>query len=135
MNANAHQLLVELYAEWRRLTDLEGAAIGADEWPNVARQQQLKLELRDQIVQTTEQWHVERAATETETAANVRFEQEFRPIVADLIQRETRNHEMICERKQRVQSDLAALRQSSTRLRGIQRAYSADTGSRWQSYS
>ena len=134
-NANAHQLLVELYAEWRRLSDLEGAAIGADEWPSVARQQQLKQEIRDQIVQTTEQWHVEWAATETETSASVRFEQEFRPIVADLIQRETRNHEMICERKHRVQSDLTALRQSSTRLRGIQRAYATAAGSRWQSYS
>ncbi len=134
MNANAHQLLVELYAEWRRLTDLEGTAIDHDEWPSVARQQQLKQELRDQIVHTTEQWHLEWAATETETAS-VRFEREFRPIVADLIQRETRNHELICQRRHRVQSELASLNQSSARLRGIHRAYATDAGSRWQSYS
>lgn len=135
MKPTAHQVLVDLYAEWRRLTDLEGAAIGADEWPNVARQQQLKRELQDQIVQTTEQWHSEWTATETEADANNRFEQEFRPIVTDLIQRETRNHELICQRRCRAQSQLATLRQSSTRLRGIQRAYSSESSSRWQSYS
>jgi hypothetical protein len=134
MNANAHQLLTELYAEWRRLTDLEGAAIDQDEWPSVSRQQALKQVLRDRIVQTTEQWHLERAGAQTEPT-HVHFEREFRPIVTDLIQRETRNHERLCQRRHRVQSDLAALRQSSTRLRGIQRAYATAAGSRWQSYS
>jgi hypothetical protein len=134
MNANAHQLLISLYAEWRRLTDLEGTAIGNDEWPDVARQQQLKQELRDQVVQTTEQWHRDWTDAETETA-NVRFEREFRPIVADLIQRESRNHELICQRRHRVQSELSSLNQSSARLRGLHRAYASGTGNRWQSYS
>jgi len=134
MNANAHQLLTELYAEWRRLTDLENVAIGNDEWPQVSRQQELKLALRDQIVQTTEQWHHEWTSTETEPTS-VQFEREFRPIVADLIQRESRNHELLCQRRHRVQSELSSLRQSSSRLRGIQRAYTGEANSRWESYS
>jgi hypothetical protein len=134
MNAEAHQLLIALYAEWRRLSDLEGNAIGNDEWTDVARQQQLKQELRDRIVQTTERWRREWTDTEAETV-NVRFEREFRPIVAELIERESRNHELICQRRRHMQSELSSLNQSSARLRGLHRAYACDTGNRWQSYS
>lgn len=134
MNANAHQRLTELYAEWRRLTELESTAIGNDEWPSVARHQDQKLALRDEIVQTTEQWHREWADRGPESP-HVRFEREFRPVVSDLIQRENRNHELLCQRRHRVQAEISSLRQSSSRLRGIQRAYAGETTSRWQSYS
>lgn len=134
MKATAHQELNDLYGEWRRLTELEGVAIGNDAWSEVARQQEQKLALRDRIVQTTERWHLEWSRMEAEPSS-VRFEREFRPIVSDLIQRETRNHELICQRQTCVQSEIGALRRSSTRLRGIQRAYVGERSTRWESYS
>jgi hypothetical protein len=132
MQSNAHHLLLDLYAEWRRLTELEGAAIGRDEWPCVAQQQQLKRGLQTRIIEATESWQRERQDT---SGGMEPFEREFRPIVSDLIQMESRNHELLCERRTRTQTALAALDRSASHLRGIGRAYATPEGSRWQSYS
>lgn len=132
MKPDAHHLLLDLYAEWHRLTDIEGAAIGKDEWSSVEQQQLLKRKLQDQIVQTAEQWHAEQGDTE---ATRARYEREFRSIVTSLVQQESQNHELLCHRRQYLQSSLAALNQSGIRLRGIHRTYAAEGGSSWQSYS
>jgi hypothetical protein len=132
MNADAHQLLLDLYAEWRRLSELEGAAIGRDKWPCVAQQQQLKRRLQTRIVEATDAWNRQRPAL---PGASELFETEFRPIVADLIRLESRNHELLCERRQHAHSAVASLGRSAAHLRGITRAYASGDGVRWQSYS
>jgi hypothetical protein len=131
MASSARHRLLDLYAEWRRLSELEGAAIGRDEWPSVAQQQALKRELQGRIVEATEAWSREQEAT----GGPARFEQEFRPIVADLIQLESRNHERLCERRALARAALASLDRSAAQLRGIQKAYAPGGGSCWQSYS
>lgn len=131
MAASARHRLLGLYAEWRRLTELEGAAIGRDEWPTVARQQALKRELQVRIVEATEVWRREAEAG----GEWARFERELRPVVADLIQLESRNHARLCERREQAQVALASLDRSAAQLRGIQRAYGPGAGSCWQSYS
>ncbi len=132
MNSTAHLLLLSLYAEWRRLTEIESAAIGREEWREVEEQQLSKQNLQAQIVRVSDQWHTEQRGPEPAQAC---FEREFRPIVTDLIQREHHNQGVLGERRSRLQSRLATTNQSASRLRGIQRAYGGDQASRWQSYS
>lgn len=132
MTSHAHQALLDLYAEWRRLTELEGAAIGRNEWPCVAQQQQLKRGLQTRIVDATEAWNRELAPGAGSLAP---FEQEFRPIVTDLIQLESRNHELLCEHRTQARAELATLDRSTAHLRGLHRAYAGGETSRWQSYS
>jgi hypothetical protein len=132
MKTDIHHRLCDLYAEWRRLTDIEGTAIGNEEWSRVEQQQRLKRELQNQIMQTADQWLSEQGETE---AACAKYEREFRPIVSNLIQRESQNHELLCERRKHLQSRLNSLKQTGTRLRGIQRTYASAGSSNWQSYS
>ena len=134
MNPATRNLLLGLYAEWRRLSDLEGAAIREGDWSGVEQQQLSKQTLRDQIVRTIQRWNTEQEGSE---AARSRFETEFRPIVSGLIEQETLNQTLLQEQRQHLDHRLATARQSSSRLRGIQRSYGADaeSSSRWQSYS
>lgn len=133
MNANTRNLLLGLYSEWRRLTDLEGEAIREGSWPEVERQQNQKQLLREQIVRAIQQWNAEQDGSADLVRQS--FEREFRPIVTGLIEQETRNQQFLADQRESITSRLSAVRQSSTRLRGIQRAYGADSTSRWQSYS
>lgn len=132
MDPATRNLLLGLYAEWRRLTEIEGTAISEGAWPEVDRQQNLKRMLREQLVRTLQRWNSENAESE---AARRGFETEFRPIVAELIVQETRNQELLGRQRRDLESRLATVRQSGTRLRGLQRAYGTDAGSRWQSWS
>ncbi len=132
MTANAHAELRGLYEEWRRLTELEGAAIRDGVWTEVERQQFLKQSLRDRIVRATQLWNAEQAGAE---AARDVFEREFRPVVSELIAQEHRNQDLLHDQREHIQARLSELGQSATRLRGVQRTYGAVGGSRWQSYS
>lgn len=132
MQKDIHHHLLDLYAEWGRLTEIEGKAIGNDEWASVAEQQLLKKRLQDQIVQTAGQWQSEQGETEVGWA---KHEREFRPIISDLIQRESQNHELLCQRREHLQARLGSLKQSGAYLRGIHRTYAASNSSNWQSYS
>jgi hypothetical protein len=132
MNPDLRHALLDLYAEWRRLTELEGAAIDREEWPVVFQQQQLKRGLQDEIVRVTEAWNHELSAAREGSAP---FDRDIRPIIADLIRLESHNHELVCERRQTAHSLRQTLDQSSANLRAIHRAYAPGAAVRWQSYS
>ncbi len=132
MNPNTRNLLLGLYSEWRRLTDIEGSAIREGLWSEVERQQTQKMLIREQLVRAIQQWNAEQEGSEL---ARESFEREFRPIVTGLIEQESRNQVFFAEQRADLQSRMATARQSSTHLRGIARSYGAGQGSRWQSYS
>lgn len=132
MNASAHTTLLGLYAEWRRLTELEGTAIRDGAWAEVDRHQTLKQALRDQIIRTIQLWNAEHAPAE---AARDTFEREFRPVVSDLIEQEHRNQALLAGQRDHLQSRLASAGQSVSRLRNLHRTYGSPSSPRWQSYS
>lgn len=135
MNSATRDLLLGLYGEWRRLSDLEAASIRKGDWEEVDHHQTAKQALRDQIVRAIQVWNAEHAVADT---ARARFEREFRPVVAELIQQETRNQGLLQEQRCEIESRLASARCSSSRLRGLHRSYGSDVSghsSRWQSYS
>jgi hypothetical protein len=127
-----HPALNDLYAEWRRLTEAEGEAITGGQWQLLAAHQQRKQSLKLEIVDATQVWHTEWPQTETR---QTEYERRFRPLVDELIQLESRNHELLCQRRRRVESELAELDRSRGQLRGVQRAYAGQASSWWQSYS
>lgn len=130
MNANSE--LFSLYDQWRLLTEEEGQAIRQGQWHQVNRRQKLKRDLQGKIIQAAESWQASWPQSET---SRVEYDRQFRPILAELITMESRNHELISARHDRSQAEIGGLDQSARHLRGLQRAYgSADQG-RWHSYS
>ena len=132
MNASSHTRLLGLYAEWRRLTDLEGSAIREGAWTEVEHQQFLKQAIRDEIVRAIQLWNSEHPAGET---ARDSFEREFRPVVSSLIEQEQRNQALLSRQREQLESRLGSAGQSVSRLRNIHRTYGSSCTSRWQSYS
>ncbi len=126
-NKSAEERLFGLYAEWRRLSEVEGQAITAGQWREMERQQNLKEQLKTQIFQAT--------VCVTETQAPADYERSFRPVVDELILLETRNHELLWTRRQKVQRELEDLSCTRRQLRGIHRAYQSPHGGGWHSYS
>lgn len=129
---SAQTLLFDLYAEWRRLTEVEGEAIGSGEWQRVERQQSLKQQLKEEIVQATERLRAEWTEVEREHQA---YERRFRPIVDELIVLETRNHRLLSTRRTEARAQLNHLDRTSSNLRGLHRVYGTTAAWRWQSYS
>ena len=128
----ARSQLLELYAEWRRLTDLEGEAIRAADWPAVEEQQNLKHALQPRITRASI-WF--REAALAGGLPETQFETEFRPVVGELVDLELRNREELCRRREALQADRQSMGQSANRLRGIRRSYTLQPASSWQSWS
>ena len=124
--------LHDLYAEWRRLTEAESEAITGGEWDLLAVHQQRKQSLKVEIVEATEVWQCDWPLKESR---RTEYERRFRPVVDELIQLESRNHELLCQRRHSAELERAELSRTRGQLRGVQRAYAGQTSAWWQSYS
>ena len=126
MDANAH--LLELYQEWKRLTEQEGAAIRASDWVGVRHCQKTKQELQPQIIRATDAAkHAPRRERE--------LEGQIRECVNELIRLETRNSETLEKRLEEVEKSRHELDQTSHRLKRVQKSYTGSRGSSWDEYS
>ena len=129
MNAND---LTLLFSDWRETTRAEGDAIAHGRWSEVAAHQQHKRDLQRDIVTVTEAW--QRTWPRTgETQAD--YEQQFRPLLGELIELETRNALLIDELRAANRAEQSRMDQTVTTLRGVRRAYGTSTSTHWASYS
>ncbi len=126
MEVNAQ--LLELYQEWKRLTELEGAAIRASDWAGVRHCQKSKQELQPQIIRATD-------AAKNAPGGGREFEAQIRDCVNELIQLETRNSETLERRLEEVERSREELDQTSHRLKRVQKSYTRGRGSSWDEYS
>jgi hypothetical protein len=124
--------LTELYSEWRSVSHAEGEAIQTRDWPAVERFQLRKEELKRNILPATEAWG-SRWSREEERRRE--YDRVYRPIVAELITLEHRNHELLCARREQAHREIAENENALGNLRGIQRAYSRNPVGSWESYS
>lgn len=131
-HSTLHAELHALYGEWRRLTDLETEAIQAGDWPRVDEQQSRKQSLQARIASTAGAVRLE---IQAHGGAPADFEAEFRPVVDDLVALELANRERLCQRREELQGERRANRQTAARLRGLQRSYAQGPVSRWESWS
>jgi hypothetical protein len=120
---NPAEELNQLYSQWRKLTEEEGAAIGRDAWLEVSQCQAAKLRLQPRIVELSQK------------IAPVVLELEFRKVVDELVELEHRNAEVLRQRRQEVNVELGDCERSSRSLRQLQRLYIPQPRQNWQSYS
>ena len=124
--------LLALYAQWRTLTEVEGNAIHEGEWRQVQEQQDLKSELKERILSVTESWQL---VCPDASAWRQEYERQFRPIVAELIQMESRNSALLTRCQTATRAELDHYNGASRNLRGLRKAYVAPGNSHWCSYS
>jgi hypothetical protein len=126
MEANAE--LLELYQEWKRLTEKEGAAILASSWADVRNCQRLKQQLQPKIIQATD-------AAKHAPGHGSDFEARIRECVNELIQIETRNSEALGKRLEAAEKERSELDRTSHQLKQVQKSYGGTRGSAWDQYS
>lgn len=115
--------LTQLYAQWRDLTEQEGAAIRRCAWPEVAQYQAAKNRLQPRIVEISGQLEA------------VALERQFRRVVDTLIALERRNAVWTEERWADAQAEAGQFARSARSLRQLQRLYLPPPRQNWQSYS
>lgn len=129
---SANQNLLNAYGSWEQFTQSEGAAIARADWPGVSECQKNKQELQRQIIHLTDAARAESVEAGLDTK---RFETDLRQIVNRLIAMESRNSELISERRQSAELQRAELDQTSRNLRRMQKSYTQPSTAVWQSYS
>jgi hypothetical protein len=129
---NTNDDLLGFLAEWRRLTELEGEALGAENWAQVAQHQRRKRELRAEMDTA-----VERRTGEGPRAWPPSGEREPRvdDVVAELVTLELGNLDRLKQKQETKQVELARANETVRHLRGVRRAYAGANRSRWESYS
>jgi hypothetical protein len=130
MNAAAE--LMDLLAEWRRITELEGQSIRRDDWNQVAQQQRRKAQLQDPITRALNQV---RAGSPDSQARPEPGESPFQSVAAELMAMESRNRELLRDKRRRKRAELDQMNLAARNLHGVRRAYGAPSASLWQSYS
>jgi hypothetical protein len=120
--------LLELYSQWKHLTEREGAAILASDWTEVRRCQEGKQTLQPQIVKVSDQ--AKRATRQAHE-----FEPRLRECVNQLIQLETSNSATLETRMKSTRQEKENLDRTSSRLRQIHKSYVPSQASAWNQYS
>lgn len=112
-----------LYAQWRTLTEEEGAAIESGAWNQVEQYQSAKARLQPRIVEVSER---------VETVLHAL---QFRPLVEDLMALERRNSSRLRESRQAAELQKQDLDKSSRNLRQLHKTYAPSARTHWHSYS
>jgi hypothetical protein len=129
---SAENQLQDAYREWRRLAETEGDAIRNRNWPLVSDCQNALEQLQPQIVRFTQQAQEEWTRLGADRAGQ---EKSFRAMVAELIEIESRNKELLDQVRHEAQSRFGQLSQASHTLRQVQRSYAPAQPTAWTSFS
>jgi hypothetical protein len=124
--------LFATYAEWRRWTEIEGAAIEAANWPRVQECQDAKHQLRPRIITGNDDARQECTRLGLNLAD---MDQDVRKVIAELITLETRNGEVLALKRQETENQRAELECTHRNLRRIRRSYGAARDTVWSSLS
>lgn len=129
---NASSQLRHLYEQWLVLTEQEGRAIRAADWPRVQTCQSQKHRLQADIQKAADELDHD---TPVPGENRARIESEFRPIVEELIARERENDRELAAQRRTAQAHSTELHQATRQLRQIHHAYAPVSPPLWQSYS
>ncbi len=134
-------ILADAYTSWERCTWRERRAIQEGNWIEVAECQRTKQELQETILRATEAARravgglAPTAGAESAGCQSQELEHEFGPIVHDLIRLETRNAEMVGDRRQAAASEKAELENAVRNLSRVKNSYVQPPPVVWHSYS
>jgi hypothetical protein len=129
---NAQQDLLELFQEWRTLTEAEGQAIRSAIWPEVNRCQDAKFHLQSRLMLVHESLQAERRAQGLDPET---YDPPYRQVVTELIRLEQRNGEWLADQYQQAECQNQDLARTSRNLRQVHRAYASGAPTHWHSYS
>jgi hypothetical protein len=118
--------VIDLYQEWKRFTEEEGAAILASDWAAVEQAQFSKKQLQAEILRAAE-----RIAPSSQAEADPVIREHLR----ELIELETRNHATLEKCLQSAGREKQNLDRTSVRLRQIHKSYVPQQGAAWNQYS
>lgn len=116
----------DLYAQWKALTEEEGAAIVKADWTEVRRCQEEKQQLQQQIV---------RAEGESAGGSLEAAKAHLRSMIEELISLEQRNNSALAERLAAVTAQRGELHRRSRTLKQVHQSYVPSSGPVWNSYS
>ena len=129
---SANNDLLDLFQEWRALTEAEGQAIQSATWPEVTRCQDAKSQLQTRLIATHELLQAELKASGLDAEA---YDPRYRQVVAELIRLEQRNSEWLADQYQQADQQRNDLARASRNLRQVHRAYARTASANWHSYS
>jgi len=115
------------------LTEREGAAILASNWPEVRRCQEAKQQLQPAIIRST-------TASATSSTGVPRqqeneLQKQIRAIVNELIRLESENNSVLQKRMASLEDARGELDQTAGRLRRVHRSYGRSPNPAWNQYS
>jgi len=124
--------LMNVLAEWRRLTEREAQAILKDDWKSVSEQQRCKVQLREAI-SLARDWAG--AAQAASGRAGGGGEDKLQAAVAELVALETRNRDVLSVKRERCRAELERVNETVRNLHAVRRTYGGSHSHRWHSYS
>ena len=127
---NATVQLLELYEQWKHLTEREGAAILASDCMEVRDCQQKKQKLQPEIIKVSDL-----VKDSSRPADGSDFEPRLRECINELIQLETNNSATLETRLNATRQEKENLDRTSNRLRQIHKSYVPSQASVWNQYS
>lgn len=120
--------LLDLYQQWKSLTEQEGAAILASNWLEVRKCQEKKQKLQPQIIKISDQ-------LKSASRGGNLVQDRIRECVNELILLETRNSASLAVRLQTVREKKDRLDLTSHRLRQVHKSYVPAQAAAWNQYS
>jgi hypothetical protein len=121
-----HQDLLTACEEWRALSESEGAALRAADWPRVAECQTAKRALQPRI---------NSLADRIQAGPDRPIEPRLRRLVDELIALETRNHEILASQRVAAEREQGALDRARRNLQRVHGSYAGARRPAWESYS
>jgi hypothetical protein len=120
--------LLEAYRRWRQWTEVEGLAIGGEDWPKVTECQAAKRELQPIILRRT-------SDVLSGMPDPTEFHRRIRPVVQELITLEHHNSEILGRKHEELTCRKAELSRSARNLRRLHGCYAQAAPPNWQSFS
>jgi hypothetical protein len=119
------------YERWGQLTEAEGAAIAAGRWTEVESLQRTKHQFQSIIDDARRDL---RAANRAAGKAARGIEQEFLPLIEELLASEARNSQTLVARRAQAVVEEQRLQQAVQKLHQIRGAYTLPRPTLWESY-
>ncbi len=132
VRVSTEEQLLEGYANWRRWTELEGAALQRADWPAVAKCQDAKQGLQPIILELRQNAESELQETGLDPAP---LRRRIQVLVQDLIALETSNQAVLAAQRAAHGCRQKELTLTARNLSRVQRSYSLREKTNWHSYS
>jgi hypothetical protein len=129
---NADRELDEAYSEWRRLAEVECAAIQTCNWSLLSACQKALKNLQQHITELSE---ASKKEWQKMGSGRIARENQLDATVRELIELERRNNTLLTAIRENARQQLAQLDRAGRNLKRIHHSYSGELPNAWNSFS